>query len=162
MKKLLLLALMVVIFFVLLISCSSDIILKSESDIRGEFEGTYSVTSNWGDANAEVRKQNIIWNFTDEAYIMKVDTTKDFDESYCICRVDGKYVIEDAVVFSELHALPIEMYGCNTCDKTTTPKGRFTLIKSSNADTLTLNQFDTDNDFYKEIKLYRIADFEEE
>ncbi len=161
MKKLLLLALMVVIFFVLLISCSSDIILQSESDIRGEFEGTYSVISNWGNANAEVRIQNIVWTFTDDTYIMKVDTTKEFDESFCICRVDGKYVIEDAVIFSELHALPIEMYGCNTCEKATTPKGAFTLIKSSNADTLTLNKFDTDNDYFKEIKLFRTADFEE-
>lgn len=161
MKKLLLLALMVVIFFVLLISCSSDIILNSESDIRGEFVGTYSVTANWGDANAEVRKQNIVWTFTDDAYIMKVDTTMEFDESFCICRVDGKYAIEDAVIFSELHALPIEIYGCNTCEKATTPKGAFTLIKSSNADTLSFTQFDTDQDYFKEIKLYRTAKFEE-
>ncbi len=154
MKKLFLLGLCFGVLYALIIGCSSDIILESESELKGNFVGTYAVTSDFGSSNSTEKLQTITWIFTDSTYVMQIDTSEVFNADWCICRVDGRYNLSEGILLNQLHSIPDEKAGCNACEESTNPKGEFSLIRQGNSDTLRLTQYI--DGLFKEIQLYRI------
>jgi len=137
---------------IILASCSSDIILESESDLRGDYVGTYTVISDFGSNLAKENTQPITWKFTDTTYIMQIDTSKEYDPNFSICRVDGRYALSEGVQLAEVHSIPDPFTACK--DKNN-PTGLFVLTKSAESDTLTMRQNDGQSAIFKEIKIHR-------
>ena len=158
MKKVAFLVLAIGVLYLLFAACSDDIILTSESDLRGTFQGTYDVTLDYGSTFAKKYTQPIEWIFTDSAYIMRIDTTRTWDLNFSICRVDGWYKLTEGVSLSQLHSQPDEDAKFNACKEKTNPQGEFSLTKSNNADTLRMTQYDQAESMYKELRLIRIGD----
>ena len=138
-----------------IIGCSSDIILESDNDLIGVYEGTYTITENFGSNLADVNSQPIIWQFTDSTYIMNIDTSQDFDAAFSICRVNGRYLLSANLNLAELNSIPDEDAGFNACKTKTSPKGIFNLIKSSSDTRIILKQFDENENTLKEIDITR-------
>jgi len=137
-----------------LIGCSSDIILESDSNLTGDYIGTYTVITDFGSSLAKENSQPIKWRFTDSTYIMQIDTSREYDPNFSICRVDGRYALTDRVQFAEVHSIPDPFTACK--DKNN-PTGQFDLTKSAESDTLTMNQNDGKAARFKKIKIYRVA-----
>lgn len=151
-------ALLVVTMLTLIVSimgCSGDIILESENDLIGVYEGTYTITENFGSNLADINSQPIIWQFTDSTYIMKIDTLEVFDPSFSICRVNGRYLLSANLNLAELNSIPDEDAGFNACKTKTSPKGIFTLTRTSNDARIILKQFDENDNIFKEIDIIR-------
>lgn len=138
----------------ILAGCSSDIILKSESDLRGDYVGTYTIIQDFGSNLAKENSQPIIWKFTDTTYIMQIDTSKEYDPNFSICRVDGRYALSEGVQLAEVHSIPDPFTACRDANN---PTGLFFLTKSAESDTLTMKQNDSRTATFKEIKISRIA-----
>lgn len=136
-----------------LVGCSSDIILESESDLRGDYVGTYTIIEDFGSNLAKEHTQPITWKFTDTTYIMQIDTSKEYDPGFSICRVDGRYALSEGVQLAEVHSIPDPFTACK--DKNN-PTGLFILTKSAESDTLTMKQNDGPSATFKEIKISRI------
>ena len=158
MKKVAVLVLTLGVLYLMFIACSDDIILTSDSDLRGTFAGDYIVTEDYGSTFAKVYTQPITWIFTDSTYIMFIDTTRTWDLNFSICRVDGRYGLTEGVSLAQLHSQPDEDAGFNACKEKTNPQGEFSLTKSNNADTLRMVQYDQAESMYKEIRIIRIGD----
>lgn len=139
---------------IILASCSSDIILESESDLRGDYLGTYTVITDFGSNLAKENSQPITWRFTDTSYIMQIDTSKEYDPNFSICRVDGRYALSEGVQLAEVHSIPDPFTACK--DKNN-PTGLFVLTKSAQSDTLTMRQNDGRLAVFKEIKIARVV-----
>ena len=140
---------------IILAGCSSDIILESESDLRGDYVGTYTVTENFGSNLAKVNSQPIKWRFTDTTYIMQIDTSQEYDPNFSICRVDGRYSLSDGVQLAEVHSIPDPFTACKNKNN---PTGLFFLTKSATTDTLTMKQNDGRTAIFKEIKISRVVE----
>ena len=173
MRRIWLITLALVTMVAWVIGCSDDIVLESESDITGNYEGIYTVTTDYGSNAAEIQAQPITWKFTDSTYIMQinvywecdslvgetcVDSSEGWDVGFSICRVDGRYVVLDRLVLAESHSLPDELAGFSACDKKNNPSGSFNLIKSATSDTVKLTQYDTQNLIFKEIAIVKVSD----
>jgi len=154
MRKAIRLALIIGSAFALILGCSDDIVLESESDLKGNFLGTYTIIENYGSTSQEEHSQPIIWTFADSTYIMRIDTTQEYDRDYSICRVDGRYSLTEGVNFVELHSLPDPF---TSCKDNLNPRDLFTLVKSNNADTLRMTQYDGVEQLQKEIYVIRTA-----
>ncbi len=148
-----------VISLILVMGCSDDIVLPSDSVISGSYEGTYIVTEDYGSSQAKENIQLIVFEFIDSSstYIMRIDTEKDFDSSFSVCRVDGKFLFTEGVTLLQLHSLPDELAGQDACDSKFNPEGLFTLIKSGSSDSLRLTQFDNAAKVFKEIRIAKVA-----
>jgi hypothetical protein len=158
MKKVAILVLSIGVLYLMFAACSGDIILKSESDLRGTFNGDYIVTLDYGSTFAKEYTQPVVWIFTDSTYIMYIDTTRTWDLNFSICRVDGRYSLTEGVNLFQLHSQPDEDAGFNACKEKTNPQGDFSLTKSNNADTLRMVQYDQAESMYKELRIIRIGD----
>lgn len=157
MNKLLTLILLIVVTLAVLAGCSGDIILTSESDLTGIFEGVYIITENFGSNLAKQRSQPVIWTFTDTRYIMKIDIEKPFDPTFNVCRINGSYVLGAGVELTEISSQPDGEAGFDACDPDNNARGLFTLIKSNNADQITMKQFDVETNTVRELKLFKIS-----
>ena len=158
MRRILLITALAFSYVTLLVGCSDDIVLQSESDISGKFEGSYVVIEDYGSSQAKEQTQLILFEFIDSTatYIMRIDVAKDFDSTFSVCRVDGKFLLTEGVTLLQLHSLPDEQADQNACDAKFNPEGLFTLIKSNNADSLRLTQFDNAARTFKEIKIAKV------
>ena len=155
MKKKNLTILTVILMLTFLVGCSGDIILESENELKGIYRGTYTVTENFGSNLADINTQPIIWQFTDSTYIMNIDTSENFDASFSICRVNGRYLLAENLNLAELNSIPDEDAGFNACKTKTNPSGIFTLTKSGSDDRIILKQFDEANNIFKEIDIIK-------
>ena len=158
MKKVAVLVLTIGVLYLMFAACSDDIILTSDSDLRGTFNGDYIVTLDYGSTFAEEHTQPVVWIFTDSTYIMRIDTSRTWDINFSICRVDGRYSLAEGVVLSQLHSQPDEDAGFNACKEKTNPQNEFSLTKSNNADTLRMVQYDQVESMYKELRIIRVGD----
>ena len=137
---------------VLLIGCSGDIVLESDSNLLGDYTGTYTVTTDFGSNLAKENAQPIIWRFTDTTYVMQIDTTREYNPTFSICRVDGRYALSEGVQLAEVHSIPDPFTACKSKNN---PTGLFILTKSQDSDTLTLKQNTPELSLLKEIRIYR-------
>ena len=159
MRSVWILAVFALLSLALVMGCSDDIILESESVISGSYEGVYVVTEDYGSSQATEKTQLIVFEFIDSSstYIMRIDTEKDFDSTFSVCRVDGKFLFTEGVTLLQLHSIPDEEAGHNACDSKFNPEGLFTLIKTNNTDSLRLTQFDNAAKVFKEIRIAKVA-----
>ncbi|HOP06441.1 MAG TPA: hypothetical protein PLF13_04030 [candidate division Zixibacteria bacterium] len=151
-KALIVLALIAVPLYVW--NCSSDIILEEEAPIEGEYEGIYYLTTDYGNTAVEVTdSQYIFWTFTEENFIMILDTTRNLD--ICdFCRVDGVYAFSDGIRLQIQHYQPDGNAGCTACNENHNPEGRFR--KETQGSEIVLKQLDGTT--YHEIRLTKLAD----
>lgn len=132
-------------------NCSSDIILEPEAPLQGEYYGQYKVIVNFNAADEDSMTERILWTFTEENYIMTIDTAN--DEGSCnFCRVDGVYAYSDGIRIQEQHSLPDGIAGCTACDASNNPEGRFR--KETHGDTILLKQ--QEGETFKQLTLIRI------
>jgi hypothetical protein len=128
-------------------SCSDDIYIEPDAPLTGDYTGEYCVTQNYGSASQSTRCEFIEWTFTEDAYIMQLDTAK--FEGECFCRVDGVYALSDGIRFQEKHSIPDGAAGCTACNEADNPEGRFRIEWQGAI--LVLKQLDGTT--YKEIRL---------
>ena len=136
MKKLVVCAVVVVVG-ALIASCASDIYLDPPPSLAGSYFGWYSRTDEGG---AGVKQeQRILWLFTDQKWILDIDTTHMTD--FCICESSGRYALEDRVRLTIDASQPLGVL-CEACIESLNPSGLFELDRST--DTLKLRQLLTD------------------
>ncbi len=155
MKKLNLTIFTVILMLAFFTGCSGDIILESESEIKGIYKGTYTITENFGSNLADIHTQPIIWQFTDSTYIMNIDTAEIFDASFSICRVNGRYLLSINLNLAELNSIPDEDAGFSACKTKTNPNGIFTLTKTSSDARIILKQYNEVDNIFKEIDIIK-------
>lgn len=147
MKKVLIaLALIAVPLFVW--NCSSDIVLEPAAPLEGEYVGTYEVT--YGTVGDSSVTGYIRWTFTEEDWIMDVDTTQTI-ESCDICFSYGVWAYSNGIRLAKDKSQPVE--GCTSCNEFFDPDGRFR--KETKGDTIFLKQLEGTT--YKQISLVRVA-----
>ncbi|MDF1543692.1 MAG: hypothetical protein P1R58_01170 [bacterium] len=159
MRSVWILTVFALISLAVVVGCSDDYVLPPDSVISGKYEGVYVVTEDYGSSQAQEHTQFIVFEFIDSSstYIMRIDTEKDFDPTFSVCRVDGKFLFTDGVTLLQLHSLPDEQADQNACDRKFNPEGLFTLIKSGESDSLRLTQFDNAAKVFKEIRIGKVA-----
>lgn len=121
----------VIILLALIIGCAEDIYLDEQAPIVGSYKGEYVVTEYEGGSTVEYR-QPIDWMFTeDNKYIMHFDYAKLYTVTNfqnMMCRVDGKYSLDEGVVLVKKHSQPDVSTSCNDGND---PEGVFTLFRKS-------------------------------
>ena len=139
----------------LIASCASDIILPDDPSLAGSYYGWFSRTDQGG--SGDKREQRILWEFTDEKWILDVDV-ENMDTLVCICESSGRYSLGDRVVLKVDASDPLGEL-CEACIESEDPQGQFTLYRPG--DTLLLSQLLTDEggeSILVEIKLLRVVE----
>ncbi len=139
-----------------ILGCASDIQLPKDRLLKGDYEGTYTLTTNFGAPNQVTVYNYIFWTFTEKNYIMEIDV--DNNTGKCFCRVDGLWRMDEGVRLQEQHSQPFGSAGCSACTQGENPVGIF--VREWVADTLVLKL--QDGTTFKELRLTLIPDSEPE
>ena len=134
--------------------CASDIILDPPPSLKGVYKGRYYVVTNPGSVGEIERYQLIDFQFDDISYRMTIDTLNPNITTYKICKVDGKYRLEDNVTLTQLHSGPVGGR-FSTCNSSDNPEGQFGITRKG--DSLILDQQETraEGTLLKRIALLR-------
>ncbi|MBU8933979.1 MAG: hypothetical protein KOO62_08215 [candidate division Zixibacteria bacterium] len=146
----------VVVVGALIASCASDIVLPKPPSLAGSYYGWYSRTDEGG--SGVTQEQRILWIFTDQKWILDVDTDNMTD--FCICESSGRYALEDRVRLTVDASDPLGAL-CVACIESQNPVGLFELDRST--DTLKLRQLldeGAGSSILVEIKLLPVASTE--
>ncbi|MCK4574630.1 MAG: hypothetical protein KAU36_09665 [candidate division Zixibacteria bacterium] len=137
-------ALFVLLVVGIFISCSDDIILEPLPSLLGDYEGRYSVTTNYLQPNQKTKTSDITWRFSDLYYWMTADTS-----GAAFCSPSGTYTLEVLLVQDSLNN------GCAgvVADEADNPQGVFSLRQPGDSVILTQQEETT----YKEILLVRVT-----
>ncbi len=119
--------------------------------IVGEYNGTYSVTSDYGLPSEQVLFNWVNFAFFEETYLIEIDVEN--NTGVCFCRADGLYAVAEGVRFQEQHSQPYASAGCEACDSDDNPVGTF--IRQYASDTLVLKQMMGTT--LKELRLVRTS-----
>ncbi len=134
--------LMVVSIFV---ACQDDVILEPLPSLLGDYEGRYSVTTNYLQPNQKTKVSDITWRFSDLYYWMTADTS-----GAKFCSPSGNYALTGEVdlVQDSLNN------GCAgiVADEADNPQGIFALRQPGDSVILTQQ----DGTTVKELLLIRI------
>ena len=142
MKRLILF--LIVVF--LITGCAKDIILESQSDIRGNYEGTYQSIINYQIPSTKIKNQDVNWIFTDFRFICDADV----DSTRVFCDFSGNYSMGDYLVFKDTL---VEEQVCTHSD---IPIGEFVFRREG--DSLIITQWDQEAFTFKELRLLKITD----
>ncbi|MFQ5499496.1 MAG: hypothetical protein ACE5FH_07475 [Candidatus Zixiibacteriota bacterium] len=113
----------------LALGCASDIVLEDPPNIKGIYEGKYSVLDKSGGGGGVLREQNVIWTFEDLFYRMHADPVKPTGE--CFCFVFGSYDLDVGLRLLQDGSQPDDDEpACQTCQPEDDPVGVFTIIKN--------------------------------
>lgn len=128
----------------LIFGCADDIIIESPSEIRGYYEGEYESVTNYKVEGTLVRKQNILWTFTDRLFKCEYDTTSVKPQVFC--DVSGSYELGDRLVFKDTIVEPY------TCQHSDIPIGEFEMRRVGE-DSLIISQWDKTKNTLKKLSL---------
>ncbi|MBU8934784.1 MAG: hypothetical protein KOO62_12410 [candidate division Zixibacteria bacterium] len=113
-------------------------VIEPPPSLAGYYYGWYSRTDEGG--SGVKQEQRILWVFTDQKWILDVDTDNMTD--FCICESSGRYVLEDRIRLTVDASDPLGEL-CVACIESQNPSGLFALDRST--DTLIMSQLLTDN-----------------
>ncbi len=83
----------IAVLIAVIIGCSDDIVLPDLPTLRGEYEGRYNYTTNFGAVNQQTETFEITWKFSDQSYWMRnAENSAD-----TICAPSGDYILADGV-----------------------------------------------------------------
>ncbi|GEM_PF-870595 len=102
----------------------------------GEYNGIYSVTSDYGTPWEQVHFNWVNFAFFEETYLIEIDVEN--NTGMCFCRAGGLYAVSEGVQFQERHSQPFGPAGCQACDDEYNPTGIFS--RQYLSDTLVLKQ----------------------
>lgn len=124
------------------VGCSDDIILEPLPSLLGEYEGRYTITTNYGQANQITEEYLITWRFSDQNYWL-YDTTSN------LCSPSGFYILADNVTLDE------QVDGCAgaVADNAKNPGGVFSIRQP--ADSVILTQLEDET--FKEVLLKKVV-----
>ncbi|MFH1686808.1 MAG: Ig-like domain-containing protein [bacterium] len=129
-----------------------NIIINPNPPLIGDYHGLYSVTAEYASPSQSIDSCFVVWTFTEQYYIMKIDTARiDPMDQVCFCRVDGVYATAASITLRERHSLPDGEANCTSCNETYNPTGSFIFEWQSH--TLILNQLEGTT--FKELRLVR-------
>ncbi|MCK4607493.1 MAG: thrombospondin type 3 repeat-containing protein [candidate division Zixibacteria bacterium] len=117
----------------------------------GEYNGIYSVTSDYGMPSEQVLFNWVNCTFFEKTYVIEIDVEN--NTGVCFCRVDGLYAVMEGVRFQETSSQPFGPAGCAACDADQNPVGTFT--RQYVSDTLVLKQMMGTT--LKELRLVRTS-----
>jgi len=125
--------------------------------IPGDYRGRYAIVTGYGTDSVIERSQPVIWWFTDSIYVMKIDTSVEFDTNFSICRVDGKYRLDEYFELIQLHSLPDGDAGFWACRERDNPRGAFCLsaYMHMHINLLRMSQYDSLGNVNKFIDLHK-------
>lgn len=128
------------------VSCSDDIILEPLPSLLGDYDGRYSVTTDYNQPNQKTKVSDITWRFSDLYYWMYADSS-----GAKFCSPSGSYVLtgEVQLVQDSLRN------GCAgiVADEADNPQGVFALRQPGDSVIMTQQ----DGSTLKEIILVRLG-----
>ena len=145
-----------VAIIVVILGCASDIQLPEDRLLEGDYEGVYTMTTDFGSPSQVTEYNHIFWTFLEKTYVMEIDV--DNNTGHCFCRVDGLWRMDEGVRLQEEHSQPFAPADCNACNEDENPEGIF--VREWAADTLVLKL--QDGTTFKELRMTLVKDPEPE
>jgi len=137
--------------------CAEDIILPDEGSLEGDWEGTYTVTLNYGSGTDEVVHHDyVLFYFGETSFIMSPDLENHVD-GVCFCYGYGTWAPSEGVRLKITSSQPKGDIGCQSCNSEEDPDGTFR--KEDQNGTLVLKQLIGST--YKVLELKRVVSADE-
>ena len=133
------------------IQCRKNTEIIPPPSIIGEYVGTYNLVKTEGSATLLDTTNLVEARFTQTDY--SIDPTVSVDLGSYFCHSNGKYSLEDGVVFKELDG-NVDREVCTEADN---PSGFFGLIMNTGTDTIIVKQDIVDSLGIRSIKTLKLV-----